>query len=163
LHDALPISPKQWIALKAATGIEAEIAALAAVTGLDLDAEGNRYAARDAIAERLAPWFAARTLREIEAALAGTGVSWGPYRSFAELATGDPRVTDEAGLFATVRHPGGAAYRTPASPLGFTDAGGLPPLPAPALGEHTDEILGELGMTAHEIGRLHDRGIVAGG
>jgi 2-methylfumaryl-CoA isomerase len=31
------------------------------------------------------------------------------------------------------------------------------------LGEHTDEVLaGVLGLSEHEIGRLHDEGVVAG-
>jgi 2-methylfumaryl-CoA isomerase len=31
------------------------------------------------------------------------------------------------------------------------------------LGEHTDEILAEdLGLSAGEIGKLHDRGVIAG-
>jgi 2-methylfumaryl-CoA isomerase len=37
------------------------------------------------------------------------------------------------------------------------------PRPAPLLGEHTDEILAkELGLSAAEIGALHDSGVVAG-
>jgi crotonobetainyl-CoA:carnitine CoA-transferase CaiB-like acyl-CoA transferase len=43
--------------------------------------------------------------------------------------------------------------RTPAEP-GRT--------PAPALGEHTDEVLGELGFSHEEIAALHARGAVAG-
>jgi 2-methylfumaryl-CoA isomerase len=157
------LTPKQWGALKNATGIGAATAALGARTGIDLDTEGGRYAARDQIAALLAPWFAARSLDEVSAAFAGTGVSWGPYQTFRQLATEDPRVTGTGSIFATITHPGGAAYRTPASPLDFSSVEGLPPLPAPALGQHTDEILAEvLGLPAHEIGRLHDRGVVAG-
>jgi 2-methylfumaryl-CoA isomerase len=65
-------------------------------------------------------------------------------------------------MFAPVTHPGGATYRTPASPLDFRPGENQPPLPAPALGQHTDEILAALGLPDHEIGRLHDRRIVAG-
>jgi crotonobetainyl-CoA:carnitine CoA-transferase CaiB-like acyl-CoA transferase len=32
--------------------------------------------------------------------------------------------------------------------------------PAPRLGEHTDEILGELGLPGEEIGRLRAAGVV---
>lgn len=157
------LTPKQWGALKNATGIGAATAALGARTGIDLDTEGGRYAARDQIAALLAPWFAARSLDEVSAAFAGTGVSWGPYQTFRQLATEDPRVTGAGSIFATITHPGGAAYSTPASPLDFSSVEGLSPLPAPALGQHTDEILAEvLGLPAHEIGRLHDRGVVAG-
>ncbi len=157
------LTPKQWSALKDATGIGEAVAALAARTGIDLDTDGGRYAARDELAAILEPWFAARSLAEVEAAFAGTGVSWGPYRTFRQLATEDPRVTGDSPMFATVSHAGGAAYRTPASPLDFSSIDRLPPLPAPVLGQHTDEILADvLGLPDHEIGRLHDKRIVRG-
>jgi 2-methylfumaryl-CoA isomerase len=39
----------------------------------------------------------------------------------------------------------------------------VPPAAAPQLGQHTDEILaGVLGLSAAEIGDLHDEGVVAG-
>jgi len=155
------LTPKQWAMLRAMTGTAPAMAAVAARIGIDLDAEDGRFAAREEIAAVLAPWFAARTLAEIEETFSGTGVSYGPYQSFRTLATADPRVT-HSGLFATVAHPGGSAYRTPASPLDFADAERLPPLAAPALGQHTDEILAGLGLPDHDIGRLHDQGIVAG-
>ena len=35
--------------------------------------------------------------------------------------------------------------------------------PAPRLGAHTDEVLGDvLGLSTAEIGKLHDEGVVAG-
>ena len=51
---------------------------------------------------------------------------------------------------------------TPASPLEFSSAPRLAAMPAPRLGQHTDEILGEIGYGGSEIGALHDRGVVAG-
>jgi 2-methylfumaryl-CoA isomerase len=157
------LTPKQWSALKTVTGIGPDAAALAARTGVDLETEGGRFAARDAIAALLEPWFAARRLPEIEAAFAGTGVSFGIYQSFRQLATEDARVVGEGSPFVTVSHPGGAIYRTPASPFAFNAALAAPPRPAPRLGQHTDEILsGLLGLPDHEIGRLHDAGVVAG-
>ena len=61
-------------------------------------------------------------------------------------------------------------YLVPGSPLAFapgpgtgTDALG-DAATAPVLGQHTDEVLaGWLGLSAREIGRLHDAGVVAGG
>lgn len=156
------LTPKQWATLKAMTSSAPAMARVAAHTGIDLDTADGRFAARDEIADVLAPWFLERTLAEVEAAFSGTGVSYGPYQSFRTLATADPRVT-RPGLFETVAHAGGNAYRTPASPLDFSDVERLPPMPAPTLGQHTDEILaGLLGVSDAEIGRLHDSGIVAG-
>jgi 2-methylfumaryl-CoA isomerase len=51
----------------------------------------------------------------------------------------------------------------PGSPLSFSEVPRDVPVPAPRLGQHTDEVLGEvLGLSDHEIGLLHDKGVVAG-
>jgi len=45
----------------------------------------------------------------------------------------------------------------PGLPLDFSAAPRQPTRPAPRLGEHTDAVLSEvLGLSAAEIGRLHD-------
>ena len=135
---------------------------LSAETGLDLDEEGGRYAARDAIVAALAPWFAARTLDEIAQHFGGTGVSWSPYRTFRQMLAEDPRASLANPMVSRVDQPGIGSVLSAASPLDFSGLERLPARPAPKLGEHTDDILSELGLSAGEIGRLHDRGIVAG-
>jgi 2-methylfumaryl-CoA isomerase len=157
------LTERQWRALVEVTGIGAALAALGRASGADIDSEGGRFAVRHEITAILAPWFAARDLAEIRQAFAGTGVSWGPYQTFRQLLEEDPRVAASGGPFEAVAHPGIGTLRTPASPLDFSNVPRLAPRRAPALGEHTDEILAEvLGLPAHAIGGLHDRGIVAG-
>jgi 2-methylfumaryl-CoA isomerase len=156
----MALTGRQWSALRKATGIATE--KLSAETGADLDSESGRYAARDAIAAALAPWFAARNFAEVRRIFTASDVSWGPYQTFQQLLAQDPRCSADNPMFARVDHPGLGSLLTPASPLDFSSVGRLPPARAPLLGEHTDEILAGLGLSAGEIGRLHDRGIVAG-
>ena len=59
--------------------------------------------------------------------------------------------------------PGIGTYLMPGSPLEFSGAERLAPVPAPVLGEHTDVVLAEvLGLADGEIGKLYERGVVAG-
>jgi len=154
------LTGRQWGALKQATGLDA--ARLSAETGADLEREGGRYAARDAIVAALAPWFAGRDLDEIARLFAAAGVSWSPYRSFRQLLAEDPRASTANPMFSSVDQPGIGPLLSAASPLEFSAVSRVPVRPAPRLGEHTDQILGELGLSAAEIIALHGRGIVAG-
>jgi len=155
---------RQWRSLLKATGLAEPMAHIAAQRGfINLDDEGDRFRAREAIAGVLAPWIAARDLAGVAAALDASGACWGPYRSFAEMVAADPRCSPANPLFATVAHPGIGELLTPASPLDFASHARLTPQPAPRLGAQTDEILAEvLGLSSGEIGRLHDAKIVAG-
>jgi 2-methylfumaryl-CoA isomerase len=75
----------------------------------------------------------------------------------------DPRCSETNPLFAEVDQPGIGRYLTPGLPLDFSGGERLAPRPAPLLGEHTDIVLaGVLGLSAAEIGRLHDNRIIAG-
>jgi 2-methylfumaryl-CoA isomerase len=157
------LTPRQWTALRDATDIGQACASIEEATGHDLSTETGRFEARDHIAALLRPWFANHELAEVRAAFAGTGVSWGPYQTFRQLVTEDPRASPGNPMFQEVEQPGIGTYLMPGSPLDF---GGMPRLPvrrAPLLGEHTEEILAEvLRLSAGEIGRLHDAGVVAG-
>ena len=159
----IALTPRQWRALGRATGLGDELAAIGPRLGVDLDTEAGRFEAREAIAALVGPWCAARTLAEIETAFAGSGVLWGPFQEFAELVGRDPRCSTANPLFAEIDQPGIGRYLAPGLPLDFSAAPRQPTRPAPLLGEHTDQVLADvLGLSAAEIGRLHDSGIVAG-
>ncbi len=153
----------QWSCLVKATGSAAAIAALAQEMGLDLSQEGNRFRAREALVAIFAPWFAARTLAEVRSAFDAARVTWGPYRTVRQAIEQDPDLSIAHPMFTWLDQPGIGRSLAPASPLDFSKVPRLPAMPAPLLGEHTDQILLDvLGLPSAEVGRLHDAGIVAG-
>ena len=89
-----------------ATGSVDELARLGRDRG-GSRSEGERFTAREAIADTCAPWFAARgRSHEIGAALDRNGVPWGRYQTFTELVADDPRCSTGNPMFADVDHPG---------------------------------------------------------
>jgi CoA:oxalate CoA-transferase len=71
----------------------------------------------------------------------------------------DPQVIDQQAV-VTVEHPGHGSVSMLGSAL-HVDGAPLPVrLPAPRLGEHTAEVLRELGFAAVEIDQLRERGVV---
>jgi 2-methylfumaryl-CoA isomerase len=155
------ISNRQWKALGKATGLGDRLAMIGPLMGVDMDDEGGRFLARDAISAVLAPWFAARTLAEVEGAFTGTGVLWGPYRDFGQLVAEDARCSIANPLFREIDQPGVGSLLVPGSPLGFPGLGERTDhRPAPRLGQDTEAVLADLlGLPSAEIGRLHDAGI----
>lgn len=157
------ISNRQWKALGKATGLTERLAMIGPLMDVDMNDEGGRFLARNAISAVLAPWFAARTLSEVESAFAGAGVLWGPYRDFGQLVAEDARCSTANPLFREVEQPEVGPLLVPGSPLGFPGLGERTDhRPAPVLGQDTDAVLADLlGLPSAEIGRLHDAGIVA--
>ncbi|MBL8395098.1 MAG: 2-methylfumaryl-CoA isomerase [Candidatus Accumulibacter sp.] len=157
------LTDMQWLCLTKATGLQEAVATLGMRLGLDLGDEGNRYRARQQIAGLLEPWFHARTLAEAATILNTHRVTWAPYRSVREAIALDPDCSTGNPLFTLTEQPGIGAYLMPGTPLDFSKIPRLPTIPAPRLGEHTDQILLDiLGLSEAEVGRLHDAHIVAG-
>jgi 2-methylfumaryl-CoA isomerase len=154
---------RQWRSLVDATELGEAFATLETMMDVDLSKEGDRFTAREVIGGLLKPWTVSRTLDEIREVFDAHGVCWGPYQTFRELVEEDPRCSPANPMFASVQQPGIGEYLMPGSPLDFGDVERLPVRRAPMLGEHTDEVLSELlGLAEHEVGRLHDDGVVAG-
>lgn len=157
------LTPHQWKALVNATGLHAAFEMVEKQLGVDLSKEGDRFQAREVLGAIIKPWTITRTLAEIGEIFDRHGVCWGPYQTFLQLVDEDPRCSTENPMFDEVDQPGIGSYLMAGSPLLFSQHGRLPATRAPTLGEHTDEILGDLlGLSETEIGRLHDEGVVAG-
>jgi 2-methylfumaryl-CoA isomerase len=158
------LTARQWRALIEVTGVGEACAKIEAATGHDLATESGRFEARDLITALLRPWFASRDLAAVRAAFDGTNVSSGAYQTFRQLVEEDPRASAENPMFELVEHPGVGTYPMPGSPLDFAGVARAPVRRAPRLGEDTDAVLADLlGLSATEIGRLHDRRVVGGG
>ena len=124
--------------------------------------EGERYRFRQEISSLLEPWCAALDYDEVEKALNDGGVLWGPYRTFKEALQSDWRLSTRNPVFQNVYQPGVGDVLTPGLPMDFSASERTDVVPAPKLGQHTEEVLAEvLALSGGEIGQLHDDGIVA--
>jgi 2-methylfumaryl-CoA isomerase len=139
--------------LGAATGLAGTFGELERLLGADFGRDGDRYRHREVLSALLEPWFAGRTLGEVERALAGTSVLWSRYKRFTDLTLpGNP-------LLAEIDQPGVGPLLAPGSPLTMDGATG--PRPAPPLGADTGAVLtGLLGLSAEDVRALAERGIV---
>jgi len=115
----------------------------------------DRLANRDALTERLDEVLTARSTDEWLARFAGH-VPAAPVNNLAQ-ALENPFVT-ESDRLQTLTHPSAGEYRLVAPPV---RTGEKPPSrPAPALGEHTDALLTELGYDAQRLRKLRSSGVI---
>ena len=102
-------------------------------------------------------WLADKTKYEAVDILRKWEVPCAPVMSMKEIAV-DPALR-EAGSVVEVDQKGRGSFLTVGSPIKFSDF--TPQITAsPLLGEHTDEVLAELGFDADQIAGLHDRDVV---
>lgn len=107
------------------------------------------------VEEQLATRPTASWLRALNEA----GVPCGPIHGLAE-ALEDPSVVTH-GLVGEFTHPKAGRVRTIGNPIAFEESN-PPPLRSPLLGEHTVEVLAELGFGEPEILRMMQECVVAG-
>lgn len=156
------ITPRQWSGLLEALSLAAPVSALEAELGVSFaHDEGLRYAHRDRLNALVAEAMASQSAAALKGRFNACGVCWGPYRTLREALESEPVFSQHNPLFAKIQHPSGHAYATAGFPATFGGEERLPPTRAPRLGEHTDEVLATvLALPSHEIGALHDSGVV---
>jgi crotonobetainyl-CoA:carnitine CoA-transferase CaiB-like acyl-CoA transferase len=104
--------------------------------------------------------FATRTLGEWGRLFDDEGFIWGPGATVAEFAADRQADADE--LYPTISHPDVGELRTVASPVRIEGADIAPRGPAPEIGQHTSDVLTELGLPAEELRALAADGIISG-
>jgi crotonobetainyl-CoA:carnitine CoA-transferase CaiB-like acyl-CoA transferase len=102
--------------------------------------------------------FASRSREELIAALDAAGVPCGPINDVAEVFE-EPQVKAR-GLLRHVPHPAGVDVPQVGSPMRFADNPLRVPAAPPLLGQHSEDILGELGYDAARIAALRAAGAI---
>jgi crotonobetainyl-CoA:carnitine CoA-transferase CaiB-like acyl-CoA transferase len=104
--------------------------------------------------------FAEHDLDYWRAKLDAEDMIWAPLMKPGDVAN-DPQAK-AAGAFVEVpEHDGNGTYLAPASPIRFPGADDGPKGPAPALGEHTLEVLSGLGYSEADIVKLREAKAIA--
>jgi crotonobetainyl-CoA:carnitine CoA-transferase CaiB-like acyl-CoA transferase len=117
-----------------------------------------RFQNRQACVAELDRTFAARTLAEWRVALADVEGVWAPMQSAREVHD-DPQAQAN-GYLPLVDRGDGTTFTLVASPVQFDEA---PPAlrPAPEMGQHTEEVLLDLGLDWQELASLKDAGAIS--
>ncbi|HEY3559874.1 MAG TPA: CoA transferase [Kribbella sp.] len=123
-----------------------------------LDAERDGFARRDEIAAAVSTALRRESTEYWMLKLRERGVWCGPVLSYDDLRT-DPQVLHNES-FVTYEHPTEGTVTTPGFPYRFSRTPAEVSRPAPLVGEHTNELLAELGMSPAKQQALFDQGAV---
>jgi crotonobetainyl-CoA:carnitine CoA-transferase CaiB-like acyl-CoA transferase len=108
----------------------------------------------------LEPIFAARDSADWERRFGEQGALFAPVLKLSQILA-HPQVAD-AGFVQSVTHPRAGEVPQLAPPILLEDTPGAIGRPPPLLGEHTDEVLGDLGYAPERIARLRHDGVLGG-
>lgn len=138
---------------------------LCRVLGIDWAGTDPRFATRQARGENAAELVAIvgeQTAKhaglELEMRLLAEGVSCGKVRTVADIL--DEPYVEERGMLERSEHPSLGEIETFKTPIRLSGESSPLRRRAPLLGEHTDEVLTELGYSAQQIDDLVERRIV---
>ena len=151
--------------LMVAVGNDALWRKFATLLGLEALADDQRFATnpdrvrnRGSLIPLLENALANRTSAEWSHDLAAVGIPAGPINTI-DVALAHPQV-EYREMVLSVEHPTEGTVRMVGSPIKLSGHTPAPSTAPPTLGEHTDEVLAELGFSRIDIRALHDTGVV---
>ena len=117
----------------------------------------SRFTNRTELIKTMDEVFASRTLAEWTQALRPLSGAWGPMQSAVELHD-DPDVIAN-GYIPTVTSMAGAPFAMPVNPVQFDEIQ-VVPTGAPEHGQHTEEVLLDLGLPWEDIAAYKEQGAI---
>jgi formyl-CoA transferase len=106
----------------------------------------------------ISAWTRGRDKHEAMRVLGAAGIPAGAVMDTAELL-GDADF-ERRGIMQVIQHPSNGDFKMPSWPVRH-DGAPAPLRPAPLLGQHTGDVLGDwLGLNASEVDALHKEGVV---
>jgi len=148
-----------------AVGNDGQFARLCGVLGRPALATDPRFATNTARVEHrgellalLEPALVARPAAAWITALEAAGVPCGPINDLRQVFD-DPQVRHR-GIRQEVDHPSAGRAALVASPIRLSRTPVEPPSAPPTLGQHTDEVLAELGLAEAEVRSLRDAAVI---
>ncbi|MCR9138612.1 MAG: CoA transferase [Alphaproteobacteria bacterium] len=127
----------------------------------DMDAETDGWDKRDEVFSLVGEHLATRTTADWLSRFEAAGVWAGPVYGYKDLVD-DPQIAHN-GTFVEYDHPTEGHVKTPGFPIRFSKTPSSVTRGAPLTGEHTREVLEELGMADGEIDALADSGAISCG
>ena len=118
----------------------------------------ERYQNVDALEQILIDEFKKWPAAEILARLIAEDVPAGPVHALEDVID-DPQVRHNQAVIES-DHPLAGRMRQAAPPARFARTPSVAGAPAPVLGQHTDEVLKEIGIDATECARLRAEGVI---
>jgi len=119
----------------------------------------QRVGHRDTLIPLIEKAMSARSSDEWVRRLDEAGVPVGPIQTVDEVMH-DPQVLAR-GMVSELKHPTAGTLRTIGCPVRLTATPPAVRTVPPLLGQHTDDVLAELGLSEERIGALHRSGAVA--
>ena len=145
-----------------AVGNDQQFRRFAGIIGAEALASDDRFSTNrarvihyDELRPLLSDRLRTRTRQEWVRELKSAGVPCGSVREVAEVLS-DPQLEARA-MIETIDHVSAGAIRLLGIPIKLSDTPGAVRLPPPALGQHTDQILTECGLSRAEIDSLRAR------
>lgn len=124
------------------------------------DSIEHRVANRDEVCQLLENWSMQYTVNEVVDTLLAEGIPAGPLLTIKELAD-DPHFAHHRQMFPYMEQPGVGDFRVTAMPIKFSETPPTITRHAPALGEHNEEVYGQmLGYTPEQVAQLKEQGII---
>jgi len=103
--------------------------------------------------------FLSKTLAEWRVRLTDAGIPWSPVQNLPEvIADPQARAND---FFVPFDHPSHGHTELIANPVTLSNCPQTIRMPAPELGQHTEEVLLEHGYTRPDIARFREQGVIA--